>query len=162
MCGVGWQCALSIVVGWQKYFHSLFRLFNIREINLVMLETSPLHLDPRASSTSAVAQNIFPTCHNLPSCFIDNLCAHTTLLSCWKAAFIAERSYTSIWTLDEGGGSQSTSEFSVIWCCGCLVFGLYQHLLFSIIKCNASLPILKLKLTLKIETKIHQLKLGPT
>ena len=67
-----------IYCGWlAKYFHSLFRLFNIREINLVMLETSPLHLDPRASSTSAVAQNIFPTCHNLPSCFIDNLCAHT-------------------------------------------------------------------------------------
>ena len=95
-----------------------------------------------------------PLGHNLPSRFIDNLCAHTTLLSCWKAAFIAERSYTSIWTLDEGGGSQSTSEFSVIWCCGCLVFGLYQHLLFSIIKYNTCLPILKMKLTLKIETKI--------
>ena len=60
-----------------KVFPFSLQLFNIREINLVMLETSPLHLDPRASSTSAVAQNIFPTCHNLPSCFIDNLCAHT-------------------------------------------------------------------------------------
>ena len=74
-----------IYCGWlAKYFHSLFRLFNIREINLVMLETSPLHLDPRASSTSAVAQNIFPTCHNLPSCFIDNLCAHTHTLHSWE------------------------------------------------------------------------------
>ena len=83
-----------------------------------------------------------PLGHNLPSRFIDNLCAHTTLLSCWKAAFIAERSYT----MDFGWGrGSSQSRVFVIWCCGCLVFaGLYQHniihhLLFSITEYNVSI-----------------------
>ena len=70
-----------IYCGWlAKYFHSLFSSSALQHKGNQLSDVGDLSTSSWSKSffsTSAVAQNIFPTCHNLPSCFIDNLCAHT-------------------------------------------------------------------------------------